>query len=141
MLNKHDVRSFCESRIALDPFVAELVIDRASDEEIHELLPILETLRRERDVEAFCTAITSFFHKMYMLSDNTIFALLYNSTVQPQKGIYALFIEKNGFDIIVDCAEEVYRLLLERNTPAVKKCLIDALALPIKGDTSIVSAD
>lgn len=138
-LNKHDIRSFCETRIALDPFVAQLVIERASDEQLKELLPIIETLRTERDKDAFCTAILEFFKKLYMLSDNTIFTLLYNSTMQPQKGMYAMYIEKNGFDDVISFAERVYELLAARDVEGVKRCLVETLALPISGSTSIVS--
>lgn len=138
-LNKHEVRSFCETRIALDPFVAQLVIERADDEQIKELFPMLESIRSERDTDKFCTLVLDFFKKIYMLSDNTIFTLLYNSTVQPQKGMYKIFIEKNGFDIIISCAEKVYESLLARDTASVKKCLVDTLMLPVSGTTSIVS--
>ncbi len=137
-LNKHDIRSFCESRLALDPFVAQLVIERASDDDIRTLLPFLETMRRERDIECFCTAVLDFFKRMYMLSDNTIFTLLYNSTVQPQKGMYAMFIEKNGFDVIVQHTEETYQCLIARDVEGVKKCLVKAFLLPLSNDTSII---
>ena len=36
-LTQHDVRSYCESRVALDPFVAELVIQRSSNEQLRAL--------------------------------------------------------------------------------------------------------
>lgn len=138
-LNKHEVRSFCETRIALDHFVAQLVIERADDEQIKELSPMLESIRSEMDTDKFCTLVLDFFKKIYMLSDNTIFTLLYNSTVQPQKGMYKIFIEKNGFDIIISCAEKVYESLLARDIESVKKCLVDTLMLPVSGTTSIVS--
>lgn len=137
-LNKHDIRSFCETRIALDPFVAQLVIERASDDDIRTLLPFLETMRRERDIDAFCAAVLGFFKRMYMLSDNTIFTLLYNSTIQPQMGMYAMFINKNGFDVIVECSEKTYECLLARNVEGVRECLMNYLILPLSRDTSII---
>lgn len=53
--------------------------------------------------------------------------------------MYKIFIEKNGFDIIISCAEKVYESLLARDIESVKKCLVDTLMLPVSGTTSIVS--
>lgn len=137
-LNKHDIRSFCESRVALDPFVAQLVIERASDDDIRTLLPYLEAMRRETDIDSFCAAVLGFFKRMYMLSDNTIFTLLYNSTVQPQKGMYEMFVKKNGFSHVLKCAETTYACLLARDVEGVKECLINSLMLSLSNDTSII---
>ncbi len=137
-LNKHDIRSFCETRIALDPFVAQLVIERATDDEIRTLLPFLDDMHRERDIDSFCTAVLGFFKRMYMLSDNTIFTLLYNSTVQPQKGMYAMFVKKNGIDIVVEYTQQIYEYLLARDVEGAKNCLINALTMPISNSTSII---
>lgn len=137
-LNKHDIRSFCETRVALDPFVAQLVIARATDDDIRTLLPYLEAMRHEKNIDSFCTAVLGFFKRMYMLSDNTIFTLLYNSTVQPQKGMYEMFIEKNGFDIVIECSEKTYEYLLARDVDGVKAYLANILMLPLTNDTSII---
>ncbi len=137
-LNANDVRSFCESRVALDPFVAKLVIERASDEQLDELRPLVEKLRTERDTDLFCTTILEFFRRLYQLSGNIVFSLLYKSTLEPQRGMYAVFIEKNGLDIVAENAVKVYRLLLERDVDRVQKCLVDSMQLPLSGDTSII---
>ena len=138
-LTQHDVRSYCESRVALDPFVAELVIRRASNEQLKALGAHVERVRAAETTEALCAAATDFFHRMYQLSDNTILSLLYHSTIPPQRHMYAQFIEKNGGEMIKTHIQEVYTLLCLRDTEAVKQALITAQRMPLEGKTAIVS--
>ena len=43
-LNAHDVRSFCETRAALDPMAAELAVQRATEKDLEEWRELLEQL-------------------------------------------------------------------------------------------------
>ena len=137
-LNRQDVRSFCETRVALDPMAAELVITRASDEQLRELEPLVDELKRERDLQQYCVRVTDFFRKLYYLSENTLISLLYNSTVVPQQGMYAAFIRKNGYETVTEYVQEVYRLISERKTEEAKAYLVHSAMLPIRGETSIL---
>ena len=137
-LTQHDVRSYCESRVALDPFVAELVIERASNEQLRALGAYVEQARAAETIEALCIAATDFFQRVYQLSDNTILSLLYHSTVPPQRHMYARFIEKNGTEMIKAHLQEVYTLLCLRDTEAVKQALVTAQRMPLEGPTAIV---
>lgn len=137
-LSQEDIRSFCESRIALDPFIAELVIKRASDWELSALEDQLDALKAAESTEDICSAALEFFRHMYRISRNTVLALIFNSTVKPQMSMYAMFVEKNGKQILLAVVEETYRLLRARNTRGVKKYLRQAMKMPISGSTSIV---
>ena len=137
-LTQHDVRSYCESRVALDPFVAELVIQRASNEQLRALGAFVEQARAADTTEALCIAATDFFQRVYQLSDNTILSLLYHSTVPPQRHMYAQFIEKNGAELIKAHIQEVYTLLCLRDIEAVKQALVIAQRMPLEGETAIV---
>ena len=137
-LSKHDVRSFCESRIALDPFIAELVIKRASDEQIAQLGELVEALKAAEGTEAVCDSVLEFFRRMYRLSDNTLLAMIYNSTVKPQKGMYTLFVEQNGKQLVVDVVEKTYRYLQARDIDGAKQWLTESMRLPLEGSTAIV---
>ena len=137
-LSKHDVRSFCESRIALDPFIAELVIQRASDEQIAQLGELVEALKAAEGTEAVCDSVLEFFRRMYRLSDNTVLAMIYNSTVKPQKGMYTLFVEQNGKQLVVDVVEKTYRCLQARDIDGAKQWLTESMHLPLEGSTAIV---
>ena len=137
-LSQHDVRSYCESRVALDPFVAQLVIERASNEQLRALGACVEQARTAETTEALCIAATDFFQRVYQLSDNTILSLLYHSTVPPQRHMYARFIEKNGTELIKAHIQEVYTLLCLRDTEAVRQALVTAQRMPLEGPTAIV---
>ena len=82
-INAHEFRSFTESRVALDALIVELVIKRASDEEITQLGLILDEIKKPHEMYETCTLITDFYHRMYIISQNSFCALLYNSTIQP----------------------------------------------------------
>ena len=139
-LNRQDVRSFCETRVALDPLVAELVIARASDEALTELEPMVAQLKREQgeDLQQYCIGVTDFFRRLYYLSENTLISLLYNSTVVPQQGLYATFIRKNGYEIVTEYLEEACRLITARKTEEAKAFLARSALMPIQGETSIL---
>jgi len=137
-LGETEVRNFCEARMAIDPNIAEWVICRASDDELDTLGELLEIFRHSKSIDEACDAITRFFHAFYQLSGNSFLALIYYSTIPHQKIMYKTFMEKNGMSHVTENAEEVYRLLKARNIPAVRQCLIDAMRLPLEGETAII---
>ena len=137
-LNAHDVRSFCETRAALDPMAAELAVQRATEKDLEEWGALLEKLRREEDRKVFCVRITEFIYRMYRMSDNFLLTVLYHCTMEPQQRMYQQFIEKNGTDAIVQNAEEVFRYVSERNAPAAAACMRETMRLPLEGETAII---
>lgn len=137
-LGETEVRNFCEARMAIDPDIAEWVIRRASDEEIDTLGELLAAVRSSETIEEACDAITRYFHAFYQLSGNSFLALIYHSTIPHQKIMYKTFMEKNGMFHVIENAEEIYRLLKERNISAARQCMIDAMHLPLEGDTAII---
>ena len=137
-LGAAEVRNFCEARMAIDPDIAEWVIQRASDAQLDELGELLEDYRRSADCAEASDRITRFFHRMYQLSGNSFLALIYHSTIPHQILMYTTFMEKNGMHHVTQNAEEIYRLLRVRDVPAARQCLMDAMRLPLEGDTAIV---
>jgi GntR family transcriptional repressor for pyruvate dehydrogenase complex len=137
-LDDHEIRSCCESRIALDSYVAKLAIERAGDQQIAQLGEYAKKLRGITDVDEFCTAITDFYRKLYSMSDNTFLTLLYNSTVEPQKGIYAAYFLKNGFDSTVANTETIYECIAARDADKAGRYLLEAVNSAISGETSIL---
>ena len=137
-LNAHDIRSFCETRAALDPMAAGLAVQRATEKDLEEWGELLERLRREEDRKVFCVRITEFIYRMYRMSDNFLLTVLYHCTMEPQQRMYQQFIEKNGTDAIVQNAEEVFRYVSERNAPAAAACMRETMRLPLEGETAII---
>lgn len=138
VLSPHDIRSYCESRVALDPFVARLVIERADEAQIAELGLRLEKLLAAVTAEDCCACITDFFNLLYFLSDNTFFSLIYNATIKPQKEMYAMFIRKNGMELIKENARRVYDCICRRDADGAGRELTEGTMLAIRGDTSIL---
>lgn len=137
-LGATEVRNFCESRMALDPDVAQWVIERATDAQLDELEERLNLLLNSETIPAAAEAVTGFFRKLYQLSGNNFLTLIYESFIPHQIIMYTTFMEKNGFQHVRENAREVYRLLRARDIPAVRMCLIEAMDLPLKGDTAIL---
>ena len=137
-LGAAEVRNFCEARMAIDPDIAEWVIQRASDAQLDELGALLADYRRSADIAEASDRITRFFHRMYQLSGNSFLALIYHSTIPHQILMYTTFMAQNGRDHVTQNAEEIYRLLRARDVPAARQCLIDAMHLPLEGETAIV---
>ena len=137
-LGAGEVRNFCEARMAIDPNIAEWVIQRAADAQLDELGALLEDFSRSADFAEASERITRFFHRMYQLSGNSFLALIYHSTIPHQLLMYQTFMEKNGMTAVMENAEEIYRLLRARDIPGARQCLIDAMHLPLEGETAIV---
>ncbi len=138
VLSAHDIRSYCESRVALDPFVARLVIERADEAQIQELGLRLDKLLAAENMEDCCACITDFFNLLYFLSDNTFFSLIYNSTIKPQKEMYAMFIRKNGMEPIKTNARRVYDCICRGDADGAGRELTNGTMLAISGSTSII---
>ncbi len=137
-LNAHDVRCFCETRMALDPVAAELAIQRASDQEIEEWEAKLDQLRGEQDTERFCVLVTECYHKLYLMTDNPLIAMFFHSAMEPQQRMYQLFINKNGKKLVLRNAEETVRLVKAKDIANVTKRLREDMRLPLEGKTAIV---
>lgn len=137
-MDDHEIRSCCESRIALDSYVAKLAIDRAGDEQIAQLGGYAEKLQGITDADEFCAAIMDFYHKLYSMSDNTFLILLFNSTVEPQKGIYSVYFKKNGLASTVASTQRIYECIAARDAETAGRYLLEAVNSAISGETSIL---
>ena len=137
-LNPHDVRSFCETRLAMDPLVSELAVERATEKDLEEWGELLKQLRQEQDRKTFCVLITEFIYRLYRMSDNFLLGMLYHCTMEPQQRMYQQFIEKNGNEAVIRNAEEIFRYVSERNAAAAAACMKEAMRLPLEGTTAII---
>lgn len=137
-LNAHDIRSFCETRAALDPMAAELAVERATEKDLEEWGKQLEQIRLEQDRKKLCALIPEYIYRLYRMSDNFLLTVLYHCTMEPQQRMYQQFIEKNGIDAVIRNAEEVFRYVSERNAAAAAACMREAMRLPLEGATAII---
>ena len=140
-LGNKEIRSFCETRRALDKLAFDLVIERASDSEINGVGQIVENIKKAKDAEnitEICKFIIEFYHKLYILSDNIILPLFYYSTAVPQIEMYTKFIDKNGTDLVFDNIVKIYESILARDKDAVYLYIYDAMKMSLEGDTAII---
>ena len=137
-LTANEVRSFTEARMAIDPFVAGLVVERASDEEIEQLRPILDEMRNEKDGRSLSELVVQFYHRLTVISGNTFMALLYHSTAEPQSCVYRMYFEKNGTETTVANCEKLYELLRARDADAACRLMLFALNTALEGDMAII---
>ena len=138
-LNAHEIRSFTETRIAADPLVAKLVAERATDEELAELSALAETLAACEEIPDACDAVTALCYRMYQLSDNSIFAMMYKTTMEPQKGMYALYFKKNGLRPAQEIMSSVVAALSSRDWESASRLLLSSMEGVISGPTSIIA--
>lgn len=137
-LNPHEIRSFTESRIAVDPFVIRLVIERASDEQISALGRVVGLLNDCGDAEKACALVTEFYQELYLLSDNSIFSLMYKTTVEVQKGMYMLYFEKNGLSRTKATISGIFEALKSRDRAGAQALSLSAMDSVIHGDCAII---
>jgi len=138
-LNAHEIRSFTETRIAADPLVARLAAERASDEELAELPGLLEDFLSCGTIPEACEAVTALCYRLYQLSDNSIFTMMYKTTMDAQKGMYAMYFKKNGLQNAREVMKAVVEALVKRDSGTAGSLLLSSMESVISGPTSILS--
>lgn len=138
-LNAHEIRSFTETRIAADPLVARLAAERASDEELAELPGLLEDFLSCGTIPEACEAVTALCYRMYQLSDNSIFTMMYKTTMDAQKGMYAMYFKKNGLQNAREVMKAVVEALVKRDSGTAGSLLLSSMESVISGPTSILA--
>lgn len=138
-LNAHEIRSFTETRIAADPLVARLAAERASDEELAELPGLLKDFLSCGTIPEACEAVTALCYRMYQLSDNSIFTMMFKTTMEAQKGMYAMYFKKNGLQNAREVMKAVVEALVKRDSGTAGSLLLSSMESVISGPTSILS--
>ena len=138
-LNAHEIRSFTETRIAADPLVARLTAERASDQELENLAVLSERFSACKEIPDACEAITALCYRMYQLSDNTIFAMLYKTTLEAQMGMYTMYFKKNGLNATQEIMSAVVCALCRRDWQSAGQMLRSCMEGVISGPTSLIS--
>lgn len=137
-LTSDEARSFIETRMAIDPFVAKLVVLRSSDEEIASLFPLVEEMRLEKDIRRLCELVTGFYHKLTILSGNSFMSLLYRSSFEPQCCVYRMYFEKNGVDSTIETCEKLCGLLKQRDWQSAQNLMTYALNTALEGERAVI---
>lgn len=138
LLSGREIRSFTESRLALDPFVMKLVIEHASDEDLEQASEKLDAMKKCPTDPEFCISVTDFFHTLYLLSGNSFFPMLYHSTARLQSGMYELFVERNGREPVLRNAGEILDALKRRDVKDAQEAAWNGPMEALEGPCAIV---
>ncbi len=137
-LNAHEVRSFTETRIASDPLVAKLAAERADSDELSGLSALCDAFCACEQIDAACDAVTALCYRLYQLSDNTIFAMMFKTTMDAQKGMYALYFRKNGLQYAREVMRAVTEAMVRRDWQTAGNLLRSSMESVISGPASVI---
>lgn len=137
-LSADAIRSFCELRIHMDNLAYELLVERASDEDIKKLGRIVKSVQKANTTEELVGHVIDFFHQSYLLSGNIILPLFYYSTRFPQAEMYERFAAKNGVGKIVEEVEAIYEACEKRDIATIQECVKVSNVLAYKGEFAII---
>ena len=76
---------------------------------------------------------------MYQLSDNSIFTMMYKTTMEAQKGMYALYFKKNGLQDARENMTSVAAALAARDWQTAGRLLLASMESVISGPMSLIS--
>lgn len=119
-MRRNEVKSLLETRNALECLCVRLVVDRASDEELKTLFPILEAMKDAPDGDEAAEQVFRFHHEMAVLSGNTLLPLMYYSFHPESVHLWSLFCKNNGTAAIYDIKRRLYEALLARDAESAE---------------------
>lgn len=116
-MRRSEVQSLLETRSALECLCVRLVIERASDEDLASLSPLLENIKSASDYDEAAEQVFRFHHEMAVLSGNTLLPLMYYSFRPESVHLWSIFCKGRGVDTIYEIKRKLYEALLARDVP------------------------
>lgn len=136
-LQEDDIRSLLEMRIILTTLGATLAIERASDEEIDDLAPCLAKLREEKDADNTAKLVFEFYHKMAIISGNTLLPLFFISFKELVTKLWARYAHNYGSAQLYRNTSCIYEFIRRRDTEGVAEFIKDSTDDTIDGAHTI----
>lgn len=116
-MRRSEVQSLLETRSALECLCMRLVIERATDEELASLSPLLEDIKNASDGDEAAERVFHLHHEMAVLSGNTLLPLIYYSFRPESVHLWSIFCKRRGIDAIYEIKHKLYEALLARDVP------------------------
>ncbi|MDD4312346.1 MAG: FCD domain-containing protein [Eubacteriales bacterium] len=116
-MRRSEVQSLLETRSALERLCVRLVIERASDEDLASLSPLLENIKNASDGDEAAEQVFRLHHEMAVLSGNTLLPLMYYSFRPESVHLWSIFCKGRGIDAIYEIKRKLYEALLARDVP------------------------
>ena len=135
VMRDDEVRSLIEVRSANECLCVKLVVERATQDELDGLAPMLDAITDQEGAEA----TFQFHHALSVLSRNTFLPLLYNSIHSYGLHFWSLYRQRYGANRLYQNKLELYRALLDRDAERAQAFTSDMLDGVANGAFSLYS--
>lgn len=115
VMRDEEVRSVMELRGANETLCVSLVIERATQEELDSLAPLLEAIRTAKSNEAAAEATYELLHELCVLSGNVFLPLFLNSMRGHCLYFCALYCKRYGIGSLYQNRLRLYQAMLNRD--------------------------
>ena len=136
-LNRREVLSLIETRIALECLMVHQVIERGDSAAIASLERHFDTIKAQTDYEAVANTVLDFIHEMSIQSDNILLPLLYHSFRAPMVGMYVRYMGKSGITPVYNSMHTLFELVRARDAQRAEAFVEEYLRRVIEGNTAI----
>ena len=120
-MRKNEVRSLLETRDSLECLCAKLVTERAKDDELAALGPMLDAIRDAPDCDGAAEAVFCFLHELAVLSGNVLLPLMYYSFRSAGVYLWSLYAKQNGIEKLYELKLDFYRALFNRDVEEAQR--------------------
>ncbi|MEA4895467.1 MAG: FCD domain-containing protein [Oscillospiraceae bacterium] len=131
-MRNNEVKSLMETRSALERLCVRLLIEKATDEELGSLAPILDSINTANDNDAAAERVFHFHHEMAVLSGNVLLPLMYYSFRPESVYLWSRFCKYNGIQLLYKIKLNLYTALLNRDADSAEKQTDAIMAQAIK---------
>ena len=139
VMRDDEVRSLLEVRGANECLCVKLVVERATQEELDGLAPLLDAIKSGRTDEERAEATFQFHHALSVLSRNAFLPLLYNSIHTYGLHFWSLYSRRYGGNRLYQNKLELYCALLDRDAERAQAFTVDMLDSVANGAFSLYS--
>jgi len=120
-MRKNEVKSLLETRDALECLCVRLLVEKATDEELSSLAPLLDGIQDAKDNDEAAEQVFRFHHEMAVLSGNVLLPLMYHSFRPESVYLWSLFCKQSGIQTLYRIKLDLYTALLNRDKESAEK--------------------
>ncbi|MFB0920684.1 MAG: GntR family transcriptional regulator [Oscillospiraceae bacterium] len=120
-MRRNEVRSLLETRDALECLCVRLLVEKATDEELSSLAPILDSIQLAKDNEEAAERVFHFHHEMAVLSGNVLLPLMYYSFRPESVYLWSISCKYSGIQPLYQIKLELFKSLLNRDIESAQK--------------------
>ena len=136
-IRNEEIRSILEVRIALDTLVAQLCIDRITEDEIQLLRDKIEQIKDAQSIGEASQAAFAFQHEFALLSHNTLIPLNFQSFRAPVFTLWERFCTLYGIPILYENNYKLWTFIRDRDTQGAVNWIQDSVRESIDGNRTL----